>query len=258
MASRVLVTGAGGLIGRHVLQAFRGSVYSVMSLSDVVPGTDLLDPGVPTALVEALRPDAVLHLAWVASGTMGYRNHADNELWVRSTLELTKACLNRGVWMIGTGSVIELEAEPADAYARAKIAAWKAVQGRVNQGQLTWLRPYFVFDPHSGSPAVLAEVQRAVAAREVPVLTTPTATHDFIHARDVGTAIRTVIEGNLRGLIPIAYGHEHSVAQLVAGVGVPGMGERCGRAETGRPVPGLSRLIEKGWYPRWTEEFFHD
>ena len=88
MAAVALITGASGLIGQHVLRAMGRRGLGADAVDH--QRDDLLAPGVPTALVERVQPAVVVHLAWVASGTPGYRDSPDNERWLRASLELAR------------------------------------------------------------------------------------------------------------------------------------------------------------------------
>src|SRR5262245_57050769 len=71
---RVLVTGASGFVGPHVLRAVRdagheawGTDRSPQPGSPRHPACDLTDAGQTRALIEAVRPDALVHLAGMTS-----------------------------------------------------------------------------------------------------------------------------------------------------------------------------------------------
>jgi len=220
---------------------------------------DLLVPGRFAELVKAERPGAVLHLAWTASGTPGYRNHPDNERWRQVSVEAARACDSVGSRFIGVGTVVD-DVPGDDAYSRAKFQLRAELAEAIGAKRVTWLRPFYVFDPDRPSPAV---VRAAMEARDRGVavdLATPDARHDFVHAADVGAAIITLLTGTPGGVIDIGSGKLHTVAELV---------EACGAAWTrgaGTPpseassnaVADRAVLHAAGWSPVHTERFFGD
>jgi hypothetical protein len=115
-----LITGAAGLIGRHVLEQWRDLPY------DPVPvqrgADDLLVGGAVQRVLDRVRPEVVVHLAWTASGTPDYRTSAENDRWRAATLPAAKACLDRGLAFCGTGTGPWTRPKPTDAYSASKHA----------------------------------------------------------------------------------------------------------------------------------------
>ena len=96
---RVLVTGARGFVGRHCLPLLLARGYEVHAVS-TRPGpkadddvrwhqVDLLDGAAAPALIDAVHPSHLLHLAWcTAHGA--YWTSPQNLQWVESTLALAR------------------------------------------------------------------------------------------------------------------------------------------------------------------------
>jgi nucleoside-diphosphate-sugar epimerase len=257
VAPVALITGASGLIGQHVLHQW--NVDGLPATAVDHQHDDLLVPGVPTALVERVRPDVVVHLAWAASGTPGYRDSPDNERWLRASLELVRACRTVDARLFATGTSLDTAPGAADAYSRAKQSLWQGLQPEIAAGHVTWLRPYYVIDPERRRPVL---VDHAIAAREAGtpvVLRTPESEHDFIHASDVGGAVVLAVGQRLDGVVPIGSGRLHRVCDLVAALGVSWApaGEQGGTARAGlHETADVHRLRELGWEPTRTEELF--
>jgi nucleoside-diphosphate-sugar epimerase len=259
VAAVALITGASGLIGKHVLEHWDVDGLDAEPVDHA--RDDLLVPGVPTALVERVRPAAVVHLAWSASGTPDYRHATDNERWVHASLELAAACRNVGSAFIATGTPLEKAAAPADAYASSKVQLWKELEPSVASGRITWARPYYVIDPERGRPAVIEHALSAQAAGVPAVLRTPDSEHDFVHASDVGRAIVLAVQRELRGEVPIGSGRLRRVCDLVTALGVPWerAADQAGRGASHlNDVADIERLIELGWAPTRTNELFDD
>jgi nucleoside-diphosphate-sugar epimerase len=99
-ARRVLVTGASGFIGFHSLAPLVQRGYDVVGVyrnrqPPPVPGVryvqrDLLKVDDARRLVDEVRPDRLLHLAWyVEPGKM--ISHVDNLAWVAASIGLLDA-----------------------------------------------------------------------------------------------------------------------------------------------------------------------
>src|SRR3989442_8434630 len=111
---RVLVTGATGFIGRHVLGPLveRGfDVHAVTHAAPLSTGSactwhvlDLLDTAHIAPLMQAVRPSHLLHLAWYAVPGQ-YWTALENFAWVQAGLELLRRFHEAGgvrVVMAGT------------------------------------------------------------------------------------------------------------------------------------------------------------
>jgi nucleoside-diphosphate-sugar epimerase len=256
MAGVCLITGATGLVGRHVLQQW--TIDGLQPIGVDRNEVDLLVPGAAADLVGRVRPAVVLHLAWSASGTDGYRTHPDNDAWVRATLELATACHENGAWLVATGSAIDAEPAPGDAYSRSKSRLRAELQPAVDAGECTWLRPYYIVDPVLRRPALVAETLDARDKARSVALATPDASHDFVHAADVGTAIVRVVDNGLRGEVPIGSGYLRRVADLVTALGatwIPAARSTEVAAHHGA-VADIQQLRDHGWSPTFTKQLF--
>lgn len=255
MAPVVLITGASGLLGRHVLHHWKPDELKPVLVDR--REDDLLVPGTPASLVRRVRPRAVLHLAWTASGTLHYRSSPDNIRWFEASLELARACEAIGAHFFGTGTALET-AEADDEYSASKVLLRSALDQRIATGEVSWLRPYYVVDPNCRRPALLAYVMDARDRGESVILRTPESVHDFVHAADVGRAIALAVRHQLVGDLAIGSGKLRRVSELVEALGVPW------RRGDGRPVstPHLHDVADtaplraQGWSPTSTEEMF--
>ncbi|MDX6204510.1 MAG: hypothetical protein QOF39_567 [Frankiales bacterium] len=257
MASTALITGGTGLIGQAVLKGWTDPELEPVPLDR--SADDLLVPGTATAVVRRLRPAVVVHLAWVASGTPGYRGSADNERWLAATLELASACTDNDALLFATGSPLDREGAAADAYSGAKSALWQALLPAVSIGEIGWLRPFYVIDPDRRRPAL---VNQAIAARDAGhplTLLTPESRHDFVHVDDVAAAVCAAATHRLTGEVEIGSGRLRTVRELVEALGVAW--QAADPAPEGSPphahLPAnVARLVDLGWSPTTTEELF--
>ena len=71
--ARVLVTGAGGFLGQHVMEALRG--VGAVPIATTRADTDLRDPGAVRALFARARPELVVHAAAVGGGIGWMKDH---------------------------------------------------------------------------------------------------------------------------------------------------------------------------------------
>jgi len=261
VATGALITGATGLLGSYVMAAWDVPGLDAAPAPTDGPGWDLLNPGAPTDLLDQVRPEVVVHLAWAASGTPAYRTSPDNPRWVAATAELAAGCLERGIRFVGTGTAVETEtADPADLYATAKHEIRQRLAVDIDAGRIAWIQPFYVFDPEVGRPAVVADALRARAAGASVVLRSPYSAHDFVHAADVGRAVVTCVRAGLTGQLPVGSGRLHRVGDLITALGVPWeAGEAPATTVShAEAAADIRLLITAGWQPSSTEEFFRD
>jgi nucleoside-diphosphate-sugar epimerase len=258
VAATVLITGARGLIGSQLMRHWSHPGFELVPVRHA--DIDLLVPGAAERLVEGTRPSHVLHLAWCASGTPGYRHSTENGRWLRFSLELHEACRASGATFWATGSVVDRESRPPDAYAAAKSELRRRLRQPVEDAAIGWLRPFYVFDEQAGAPALVALALEA-RRRGTPIdLATPHSSHDFVHVYDVARAVEVAVTHGLTGEIPIGSGTPHRVSELVDALGVhwePSTSPSTSATHVDE-VADPTRLTVLGWAPTRTKEFFGD
>src|SRR5262249_34295657 len=168
---RVLVTGATGCVGRHVLPELirRGWEVHAVSSRDVRSDAenvawhraDLLVPGQTKAVVDRAGASHLLHLAWNIVPTR-WATAIENFLWVQAGLELVRAFSERGgARLVTAGSCLEYDwsygycsesrtpCNPHSAYGVCKHAlqmlssAYAAARGMSS----AWARIFFLYGP---------------------------------------------------------------------------------------------------------------
>lgn len=207
--NRLLVTGADGFVGRHLLPALRRAFPAAELLT---PGRDALALERPQdypALLAALRPDVVLHLAAQAHVPASFADPAATwRLNLEATLALAEAvrrdhphCLFAFVssaevhgLAFRTGLPLNEDAPfaPANPYAASKAAAEIALGEMALRGlRLLRLRPVGHVGPGQSPDYALAAFARQVAlveaGKQEPVIRTGALDRwrDLLDVRDV-------------------------------------------------------------------------
>lgn len=280
---RVLVTGASGFIGRHVIGALASRGWDVHGAAiDAAPDgapavawhrVDLLEPGVVARIVTEARATHLVHLAWYAEPGR-YWTSRENHRWLSATIDLVSAFLDAGgTRIVGAGSCAEYDwqaghcdeqatpARPATLYGACKLAAGVIVDRLAAQAEASsaWARFFFLFGPHEHPDRLVSSVVRALlAGREAPC-SEGSQVRDFLFVKDLADAVAAILESDVCGPINVASGSPVSVRDLVmriaSRIGRPDL-LQCG-ARPADPVPRLTaettRLTrEVGWRPRWS------
>lgn len=285
---RVLVTGATGFVGRHCPAELAARGYEVHAVTsrEAGPGleapgvvwhrADLLGRGAARALVGAVGPTHLLHLAWYAEPGKFWAS-AENFRWVSASLELFEAfAAAGGRRVVAAGTCAEYEwggeapcvegatpLRPATVYGACKHATRVVLEAFAAQRGLSaaWGRVFFLYGPHEHPARLVSSVTRSLLRGEPARCTHGRQVRDFLHAGDVGRAFVSLLDSDARGPVNVASGEPVALREVVSA-----LGELTGRPElvelgaveapAGEPavlVADATRLrAEAGWAPART------
>jgi nucleoside-diphosphate-sugar epimerase len=229
IARRVLVTGAGGFVGRPAVEALLIRGFEVHAISRhpaglpdgvVAHAADLLDPAGFDGLLGKIRPTHLLHLAWDV--TPGRFSHAPENLdWVAASLRLYRAfAASGGSRLVVAGTCMEYDwsfdlldeattpTRPGTLYGTAKDALHRilAVAAERDGVSMAWSRPFFMYGPREASKRLVPYVARALLHGEPALCGPGTAERDFMHVADVGGALAATLDSVHVGPVNIATG----------------------------------------------------
>lgn len=273
---RLLVTGGAGFIGSHLVDAALAAGHEVAVLDDLSTGhrsnvaaaaalhvVDLRERERVRALVQALRPDAVAHLAAQASVSVSVREPLlDAAINVTGTLHLLEAMREAGVGRLvfastggalygevseGTCATTDTRPQPASPYAASKLAieGYLAVYRSEYGFSCTSLRYANVYgprqDPH-GEAGVVAIFCRRLLAGEPLLINARRETgdagcvRDYVYVQDVVRANLAALEGRLDvEVLNVGTGIATSTSELARTIAAATSRELVTRANPRRP-----------------------
>jgi nucleoside-diphosphate-sugar epimerase len=281
--SRVLVTGATGLIGRHALEPLLAAGHEVHAVSsreapaDFPAGVvwhraDLLAD--PATVAEEVRAERLLHLAWYAEHGRFWTS-LENLRWVEATLALVRAFAAAGGeravlagtcaeydWDAGGGTFAEdVPLRPATLYGVAKHATHELLAAAAGElgTELAWGRAFFLYGPGEDERRLVASVASALARGERAKTGSGEQQRDFMHVADVADAFAALVGSDVRGAVNVASGEARTMRSVVEAIGraagrpdlldIGALGARPGDPES--IVADVSRLRDEvGWTPR--------
>jgi len=252
---RVLVTGAGGFIGSHLIEALVGEGADVRAFARYNSRNDpgLLSLLAPDALadvdvlfgdirdVEVVAQavgdrDLVFHLAALIAIPYSYRSPRDYfETNVLGTLNVAQSCRARDTRLVHTSSsevygsaqtVPISESHPLvgqSPYSASKIGADHLVESFHRSFALpaTILRPFNTYGPRQSARAVIPTIVAQALAGDVIRLGSLSPTRDFTYVTDTVAGFLAVAQTDaaIGRTLQLGTGEEISIGDLVDAVG---------------------------------------
>ncbi len=255
--TRVLVTGATGLVGRETVNALAARGAEVVALSrsgtavsnaTETHAVDLMDADATRRVVRAIRAEALVHLAWY--GGPGRMTSGENVDWAAATLGLVRTFATEGgLHVTAAGSCAEYDwrdpgpfSETSPLHPQSLYGAAKARTGQLlteaarSLGlSLAWGRIFFVYGPGEPSGRLLGDLIAGLrAGREVPC-TDGLQRRDFLSTRDVADALVQLTLERVTGPVNVASGQATTVRDVI---------------ETAARLLGRPELVRLGARPR--------
>lgn len=246
---RVLVSGAGGFIGRWSVPALLARGYEVHAVLSgkadrdipaelggaTIHVADLLSDRRVAELMDEVNPTHLLHFAWIATPGL-YWSSPENFRWAKASESLLRSFCARGgrrVLMAGTcaeydwsraSECDELQSPLADdtaasvsPYAACKMALQRTLAefGRRERISTAWGRIFFQFGPHEHPDRLVPSVIRNLLQdREAPC-SQGTQIRSFLHVADVGAAFAAVLDSGLEGPVNVGSDERIALADLI-------------------------------------------
>lgn len=270
----ILVTGAGGFIGRRLVHVLKSAGHSVLELSSA--DGDITDP-VTLERFDETPMDFVFHLASRTYVPDAWREPADfQRVNVIGTVNVLELCRKRKIpltyvsaYLYGIPESLPVKEtariEPNNPYALSKFMA-ETVCGFYAEHfgiPVTIVRPFNIYGPGQKAHFLIPEIVAQLAANKPIQLKDLTPRRDYLYLDDLIEALILTLEvGEGLHVYNIGYGSSLSVGEIagvvqsVAGTSLPVVSRNTSRRNE---IPDVYADISKAaqelhWHPRHSFE----
>lgn len=234
---KVLLTGASGFIGRHVISELRHQGVDTVAVGRARPldykgdfiTADLLQPEAPAAVIARTRPTHLIHVAWYTEHG-AYWSSPLNLRWLDATVRLAEAfCAAGGEKLIAAGTCAEYDwtagycredstpLVPRTLYGIAKDATQR-VLAAVSSGSgvhFAWGRIFLPFGEGEDTRRLIPSLIAVFQNQQQPFGVNGAAYRDFLHVQDVARGLTCLLHPEARGTYNISSGQPTRIADIV-------------------------------------------
>lgn len=236
---RVLVTGATGFIGRHVVEPLQARGFEVHAVGRsgaggylpgvVVHQADLFDRRAVRAAISAAQASHLLHLAWDTEPGKFWRSSSNLD-WIAASLCLAKEFVEAGgTRVVAAGTCAEYEwgsdrlvedvtpCVPASLYGVGKDSLQRILASYAHgvPFSFAWGRVFFLYGPGEKRGRLIGDAICSLLAGQRFPSSHGRQRRDFMHVADVGGAFAALAASEVEGRVNIGSGTALPVKDLL-------------------------------------------
>lgn len=234
---KVLITGASGFIGSHVLKCLQSSKVDLVVVGRIRPvgylgdfiKADLLGKSDFNNLISEANASHLVHLAWYAEHG-SYWSSSLNLRWVESSVKLAEAfCEAGGQHIVAAGTCAEYDWSygyciedkipliPATLYGTAKDATRRLLKALCANYNVTcsWGRIFIPYGPGEDSRRLIPSLNNVFNLKQPPFAVGSHSFRDLLHVQDVASGIMSLLTSRAHGEFNICSGIPTQISEVI-------------------------------------------
>jgi nucleoside-diphosphate-sugar epimerase len=275
---RVLVTGAGGFIGSHVMHELAnrgvesyGLVRSTTSLDRLrglephasVRICDLEDAGAVRRTLAEIQADTCIHCAWFVEPGKYLADVVGNLVSLDQSVRLVRHLVDQGCGrLVLSGTCLENAGASVTPYGSAKRALHVLGEGLRENLAVVCAHIFYLFGPWERTERLVPTMIRSALANSRVAVTAGAQVLHYLHVADIASALCEIAASSVTGGIDVCAGRPIRMRELFDVVGratgrpeLIRVGERpYGPAEVFSAVGDPTPLGSLGWKPTFSLE----
>lgn len=216
----VLVTGAGGFVGKYTAAALASLGLEPLAFRGDMFSTDFY------AYMRKYRPEYLINLAWVTGE--GYLDSYENALFVQKGLEMYGAFYENGgkrAVFIGTeqeykrtGEIFREDSTPAPeslyAVCKSSLGSVLLKDAEVRGRGFVWGRIFFVYGAGEKPKRLMPSLISGLAAGESVTCSYDGFFRDYIYVKDLAGAICHCLLSDYSGAVNLSGGRDTTIGEI--------------------------------------------
>lgn len=239
MIKKVLLTGATGFIGKHIILPLQSRGFEIHAVtSKQCPESlnsnltwhqiDLMHKSSIVDLIKSHQFSHLCHFAWEATPGK-YWTSLTNLDWIEASIHLARTFIQHGgkrIVVSGTCAEYEWKEDtylerqtpfiPSTLYGSCKRSFYLVLKALCEQLNISfaWGYIFFLYGPHEHPKRFVPSIIRGLLGKDPVMCSEGFQIRDFMHVKDVASAFAALLDSNVTGGLNIASGEGISLREL--------------------------------------------